>query len=532
EDDALILEAHLRNHGLDFEAGRIDSLQDLDQALGAQPWDVLLSDYALPDTDGFEIIRRTLQTHPDLPCIVVSGQVGEEAAVETLRAGAKDFIGKSNLSRLIPAIQRETAEAKDRAEARLAKQELYETERALRQTEALFTTINSHLVDLVAIIDEHGRRIYSSPSYGFSLGYSQEEISRIGSKELVHPDDLGVIEDALGALFRGERPGRLEYRLLPKDGRYLFFESTAVPIAGSEGGPMQALFVARNVTERKEEEKRRAVMEIQLRQAQKMEAIGQLAAGIAHEINTPTQYIGDNARFLRDSFEEVFSLMGRLMAYLLAIGAGEGPAAAEARQALADLQGADLDYLGVEIPKAIIQSLEGVARITKIVGAMKDFSHPGSESRVDTDIHRAIESTVTVSRNEWKYVAELETYFDPEVPLVPCFPGEFNQVILNLIVNAAHAIEAAKTTHPDGAMGRIMISTHRRGSEVEIAVADDGTGIPHEILHRIYDPFFTTKPLGKGTGQGLAIAHGVIVEKHGGRLTVDTSPGAGTTFRI
>jgi signal transduction histidine kinase len=306
--------------------------------------------------------------------------------------------------------------------------------------------------------------------------------------------------------------------------------ATLIPDPGIDS--VQVLLVARNVTEHKEAEQSRIAMEIQLRQAQKLEAIGQLAAGIAHEINTPTQFIGDNATFLRDSFAESFALMGRLMAHLMEIRRMGGDAGEAAGKALDEMAGTDLDYLGTEIPKAIQQSLDGVGRISKIVKAMKDFSHPGDEAQTLTDLHRAIESTITVSRNEWKYVAALEMEFDQALPLVPCFPGEFNQVVLNLVVNAAHAIEASKDRRPAGGLGKIIVKTTLHPAEVEVSVSDDGTGIPEDIQQRVFEPFFTTKPLGKGTGQGLAIAYKVIVDKHGGRILLDSVPGRGTTFRL
>jgi two-component system, NtrC family, sensor kinase len=288
--------------------------------------------------------------------------------------------------------------------------------------------------------------------------------------------------------------------------------------------------VARNVTERKEAELNRSAMEVQLRQSQKLEAIGQLAAGIAHEINTPTQYIGDNAAFLRDSCNETFSIVGRLRARLLEVQALGGPAGEVAGQGLKDLAETDLDYLGTEIPKAILQSIEGVGRISKIVKAMKDFSHPGGEGKTLVDLHRAIESTITVSRNEWKYVANLVTDFDPNLPPVPCHPSEFNQVVLNLIVNAAHAIEAAKGGRDSDLLGQITVKTRGFADAVEISVSDDGSGIPEAVQARMFEPFYTTKPIGKGSGQGLAIAHAVIVEKHQGRIEVQSKVGRGSTF--
>jgi signal transduction histidine kinase len=182
-----------------------------------------------------------------------------------------------------------------------------------------------------------------------------------------------------------------------------------------------------------------------------------------------------------------------------------------------------------EIPKALSQALSGVQRVARIVQAMKDFSHPGTESKTPIDLNRAIESTLTVCRNEWKYVAELETDLDASLPAVSCLPGEFNQVILNIVVNAAHAIaDQAK----DGEKGVIRVTTRRVNDRVEIRISDTGTGIPESARGRVFDPFFTTKEVGKGTGQGLAIARSVVVDKHQGEIFFETEMGKGTTFII
>jgi signal transduction histidine kinase len=277
-------------------------------------------------------------------------------------------------------------------------------------------------------------------------------------------------------------------------------------------------------------EKQRDSMEIQLRHAQKLESIGQLAAGIAHEINTPTQYIGDNVRFLSDAFRDIKQLLFRQNELLQA--ASHNPAAREVlREFEAAARAADVEYLLREIPKSIEQTMEGVQRVARIVGAMKEFSHPGVSEKTRIDINQAIKSTLTVSHNEWKYVAELVTDLAPDLPLVRCLPGELNKVILNLIVNAAHAI--ADTVQNGGATkGTITISTRHSGNWLEIRIADTGPGIPERIRTRIFDPFFTTKAVGKGTGQGLAIAHSVVVDKHGGTISFETEMGRGTTFII
>ena len=190
----------------------------------------------------------------------------------------------------------------------------------------------------------------------------------------------------------------------------------------------------------------------------------------------------------------------------------------------------DLEFLLEEVPSALEQSMEGLDRIATIVRAMKEFSHPGSVERTSTDLNRAIESTITVARNEWKYAAVVHTDFDPELPQVPVVPGDFNQVVLNLVVNAAHAVAARYGEQ--GELGRIEVSTARDGDHVVVRVTDDGTGIEPELQARIFEPFFTTKEVGRGTGQGLALAHTVIADRHGGTLTVDSEPGVGSTFTV
>ena len=271
-------------------------------------------------------------------------------------------------------------------------------------------------------------------------------------------------------------------------------------------------------------------MQAELVQAQKMESIGQLAAGIAHEINTPAQYVGDNTRFLRDSFASIDALFGDLDKLLEAAKRGEITEALIA-EVDASVRGADVEYLKAEVPKAIQQSLEGIERVANIVRAMKEFSHPGNGHKQLVDLNRAIESTLTVSRNEWKYVADLITDFDPHLPQVSCLPGDFNQVVLNIVVNAAQAI-ANVVENGSQARGTITVRTRHEGDWAEIRVEDTGTGIPASIRHKVFDHFFTTKGVGKGTGQGLAIAHAIVVHKHAGTIRFESEEGKGTTFII
>lgn len=284
-----------------------------------------------------------------------------------------------------------------------------------------------------------------------------------------------------------------------------------------------------NAIERRLSLEERQSMEIQLRQAQKLESVGQLAAGVAHEINTPTQFVSDNTHFLRDAVADITQL---LKSYEdMAVVAANGPVPTSQLEELKALaEELDIDFLKNEVPLAIEQSLDGLQRIVKIVQAMKEFSHPGTNEKTLHDINRAIETTIDVSRNEWKYHADLIKELDPKLPLVPMLPGEFNQVMLNLIVNAAHAIPEASGEGTN--KGEIVVATRRSGDWVVITVSDNGAGIPDKIKNRIFDPFFTTKEVGKGSGQGLAIAWSVIVDKHGGTLSVESQKDVGTTFTI
>jgi len=284
----------------------------------------------------------------------------------------------------------------------------------------------------------------------------------------------------------------------------------------------------RDLTVQKKVEKERQLMEVHLRHSQKLESIGQLAAGIAHEINTPTQYVGDNTRFLQDAFTGILGVL-RGHEELIAAAKLNAITPELLAQNAALIVATDLEYLRTQIPQAIQETLEGIGRVSKIVRAMKEFSHPGGREKCSADLNKAIESTVTVARNEWKYVAELTTDLAPDLPPVPCFLGEFNQVILNLVVNAAHAIGDVIKKNP-GAKGRITIATRRDHDHVEIRVSDTGTGIAEAHRRKIFEPFFTTKAVGQGTGQGLSIVYGCIVKRHGGTVNFETETGRGTTF--
>jgi len=298
---------------------------------------------------------------------------------------------------------------------------------------------------------------------------------------------------------------------------------TLIPVGDDALHGLQTVISGADVTARR-------LLEEQLAQAQKMQAIGHLAAGIAHEISTPAQFVGDNTHFLREAFDDLHQMIGAFQEASAAVR--EGGSAAEALAAAeAVVQDLDLAYLAEEVPLAIAHILDGVGRISKIVRSMKFFAHPGDSAKTPLDLNEAIESTIVISRNAWKYVADVDTDLDPDMPPVPGQRGEINQVLLNLITNAAHAI-AEKLGPGATGKGRIRIASRHRDGWAEVRIQDSGAGIPEAIRHQVFDLFFTTKEEGLGSGQGLAIAHSVIVEKHGGVLTFDSAPGEGTTFIV
>ncbi|MFZ0481733.1 MAG: PAS domain S-box protein [Terriglobales bacterium] len=373
-----------------------------------------------------------------------------------------------------------------------------------------------HASDTVFWIDPQARIVYANEAASRALGHSHEELLTLSIPDIdpLFPKDVW---STFWERFKAQRSTTFETQHRTKQGRRFPVEVTTNYLEFD--GQEYCFAFARDITERR-------ALESQLRQAQKLEGIGQLAAGIAHEINTPTQFVTDNLTFLRDSWVRIYELL-QVYRSVFKDNAGIPPTVASA---IEQSEGnCDLDFVMIEVPRAIDQGLDGARRVAKIVRAMKEFSHPDSADKTATDLNRAIESTITVGRNEWKYVAEMATDFDETMSPVVCYPGDINQVVLNLVVNAAHAI---KEKVKNGEKGQIKVCTRAQGDFAEISVTDTGNGIPEAIRTRVFDPFFTTKEVGKGTGQGLALAYAVVVKKHSGKIWFETEPGRGTTFFI
>jgi PAS domain S-box-containing protein len=337
------------------------------------------------------------------------------------------------------------------------------------------------------------------------------------------------------------REARAEFQAVRRDGSTFTAGTVFAPVKNERGLITHFGCSARDITTIIEEQRdKRALQDqlytemrereriaIELRLAQKLESVGRLAAGIAHEINTPIQYVGDSAHFLKSAVADLQQLSEVYRGAVEALFRGESPELVRANLTQIDTL-VDKQFIDVEIPLAFVRTLEGVERVTRIVRALKEFAHPDAQEQSPADINHAIETTLLVARNEYKYHACVETELG-ELPAVVCNVNELNQVFLNLIVNAAHAIESAGR---DASSGLIKIRTSAGAESVQIVIEDNGCGIPEENLEHIFDPFFTTKEIGKGTGQGLAIARSIIVEKHAGTISVDSQVGKGTNMTL
>jgi PAS domain S-box-containing protein len=337
-------------------------------------------------------------------------------------------------------------------------------------------------------------------------------------KERVHPDDFIAVQERVAAIVDHAVDTQFEFRMMRNDGGWVWVRSI---LNGQREGVARRILQGflLDVTKQRQ-------AEFELQQALKLESVGRLAAGVAHEINTPIQFVSDSVHFVRDAANDLFILVDKLLAVQRSVQAG-APCAEAARQAAEAEATADLEYLIDNVPKALDRSLDGLDRVATIVRSMKEFAHPDTKEMAALDLNRAIESTLNIARNEYKYVADVETDFGNLPPIV-CHAGDINQAVLNIVINAAHAITDVVKGSEN--RGKICVRTRCEGAQIVIEIEDTGGGIPLDVQPKIFDPFFTTKEVGKGTGQGLSMARAVIVEKHKGELSFATRLGQGTTF--
>jgi PAS domain S-box-containing protein len=448
----------------------------------------------------------------------IKSREGEWRARHEQLTSSHEVLNQSHANNLAKAIEEHEQRITERNVA----------ERELRRLNECNRLILDSVAEGIVGLDEEGRVTFANPAAERMVGRNSEEMVGHRLHDLLHHTHasgapylwtscpvLQTLQDGITRTIPNDFFWRQDGNAFPVE-----FVVTAMFDRKTIVG---AALTFQDVTQRR-------LWEGQVLQSQKLESIGQLAAGIAHEINTPTQFICDNLHFLEDAFGELEPVLSRSHEICSEELGIEGRAS-QLKTLIAAAAEADLEYLNEEIPRAIAQSIEGVNRVANIVRSMKEFSHPDTDEMQPIDLNNAIQNTLTVCRNEWKYVAEVVTELDPDLPVVHCLPAACNQVFLNLIINAAHAI-SDRLDVDDSSKGTITVRTNSTKEWVEVQVSDNGTGIALKNQSKVFDPFFTTKEVGRGTGQGLAISRSVMVDRHGGSLTFETEIGRGTTFFV
>jgi signal transduction histidine kinase len=505
--------AHLEHAGFEVAVAE-DGEEALMRAALLQP-DLILLDVMMPGIDGFETCRRlkAVAATRDSAVLFMTALSDVDDKVAGFAAGGVDYITKPfQAEELLARVRTHLA-------LRQTQRQLALSARLLQQEREALKSLLENLSAVPWEMDAGtGACAYVGPQVERQWHWAPERFAEprfLLSR--IHAEDQAQFAAALSAT--GEHA--VECRILCGNGEVRHVRSL-LSVAAPAQGRRAVRGISIDVTRQKQ-------LELELRQAQKLESVGRLAAGIAHEINTPLQYISDNCQF---AHRAVRCLQGLVEQYQAALEDAEQgtvtPAAALQRVRQHERQ-ADAGFLLEQLPDAMDATMEGLDRVTAIVRSMREFAHPGRKEGAYADLNRAILSTLTVARNECKYVAEVVTELGT-IPQVYCALADINQAMLNIIVNAAHAVGEAVRGTPR--MGRITVRSARDGDDVVIRISDTGPGIPEAIRDRIFDPFFTTKEVGRGTGQGLAIAHTVIVERHGGRLDCDSRVGHGTTFTI
>ncbi len=497
-----------------------DSVQSAKEILAVDTFDLLLSDLKMPEESGLDLIRYAKAHYPDTGRIIITGVDNPEVADEIMAVGVYGYILKPLSKDIVLITVKNTLHhlLLDR-HLQTYKEELEKT--VSEKTEQLSAIMHNLNAGVVMIDRQRNILQINRKMQHFFPALSPGKSQFCCNVWKISPEEP-CVGCPMAETFTTGRTIETVKKIETVQGIRDFRVVTS-PVTDETGKIYAGICLYEDFTEN-------LILERDLRQSQKLEAVGQLAAGIAHEINTPMQYIGDNIRFLNDSFQDISKVLNTCLLWRKATD--EQDLTEDMNRRLVDaIEEADIAYFLDEISTAIDQSIEGVGRVEKIVRAMKDFSHPGSDDKKAANINKILESTITVSRNEWKYVAEMEMDFAADLPLVLCHASELSQVFLNIIVNSAHAINDMKEESKTE-LGKISVQTKKIPHGIEIRITDTGGGIPEEIQERVFEPFFTTKVRGKGTGQGLAIAHRVIVDKHQGRLSLASEQGRGTTFII
>ncbi len=504
-----------------FQSTRADSVSSFEKSITDFQPDLVITDYLYKNFDGIEAITKSKKFFPDTLFFILTETISEFDAIECIKAGVSNIINKDQVSSILMIVQ----EAQKYQQARLEKKQV--EDQLAREREILSISL-ANIGEAIVTISISGEIVLFNKAAQKVTEYAEIEAVGKPAKEILRILDEKtnkLLEDPIGHLLKIDTtfdintPHRRPV-LLTKTNKKILISGKITPVQIDQNKHTGYVLVFDDVTEKE-------LLAAQSMLSSKMESIGQLAAGIAHEINTPIQYLGDNLHYVQHALEKYIKTDQRQTHVLQSIADSNKAA----KEVLNFRNSQRIDHLNKEIPAAIQESYEGLERVRKIVMAIREFSHPSLKEKTYSDINKSIQTTITISKNEWKYCAEMETDLDPNLPLVLCRIDELNQVLLNMIVNAAHAIQE-KQNKNEKEKSKITIKTGLVKGKVSIAVSDTGCGISEEIVNRIFDPFFTTKDVGKGTGQGLSLAYNIIVNHHHGAIHVSTKENIGTTFTI
>lgn len=534
----LVLAAVLENHGYDVQTAA-DGVQ-AQVILAKTVFDVVITDIGMPTITGIDLLKEIMRIAPDTSVLLMTGLPSVDTATKALQGGAFDYLLKPiSTDDIMRAVRRAVITRNLKTEKRRLEYENTAYRQRLEQTvEKKSVALRTSEARLEGILAMAPVGIYVSnggiirdvnPAFCDMLGYSKEELV-FNSERMLHrsDDSFKEVQGELNQAIATSGMARLTMTMQHKNGSTRHIHLRAAPMHGHAARNGSMTLVAVDMTDQLRIQAEREQEKSGQYQTRKMESLGRLAAGIAHEINAPSQFVTDNVIFVNKAIADLGRFLTADQELRSSPAVCDTPLAQEVDSIAKSM---DLAYLLKEIPKSLQQSLAGMDRIKTIVAAMSEYSHPSTEILAPVDLNHLIEITLTMCRSEWKNVAMVRLQLDKALPLVPCMSGEISQVLINLIVNAAHAI-ADVLPSTEGGMGVIVISTAVYADWVVISITDTGSGIPLAIRDQIFEPQFTAKGIGNGTGQGLALAWSVVVDKHHGTITFDSEIGEGTTFRI
>jgi two-component system, NtrC family, sensor kinase len=513
DDHTILINNAFLKHGDKYKVFTAKTLMEAKENLPKA--DIILTNLSLEDGSGLEFLKDR-NIYDCVPVIILESFVDQETIVKLIKSGVMDYVNKSTEAfETLPEKIDKYLELRD---LRL------ERKRTTEQQNKLSIAI-THSSEAIIITDIKGNIEFVNPAFEKATGYSFDEVYGKNPSVLKSGQHDKKFYENLWRTILSGKPWKGHFINKKKDGTVYEEDASISPVFGDDGKIINFVALKRDVSDK-------INIENQLRHAQKMEGIGTLAAGIAHEINTPLQYLHDNTMFIKDSLASIFKAFEEAKKI---VSSCQLESASEIEKNLTRMKeifnNENLNYLTTEIPAAISENENGIQIVRKIVLAMKNFSHPGMKTMQKADINEAVRSTITITKNVWKYSAEIETDFAEKLPEVTCHIADLNQVFLNMITNSCDAINEKKGG--DGEItGIVKIKTFCDEDFVYVQISDNGNGIPHSVIGKIFQPFFTTKQVGKGTGQGLALSYDIIVNKHNGEIKVESEPGEGTKFTI